>query len=75
MLAALLLVAGFLGVRPGAAAAPRRHALLVACREYPFLRRALGDEVYGRRVRLRGPANDAALWRTCSSVSGPIPRT
>lgn len=41
----------------------RRRALLVACTEYPALKSQVPADVYETRLKLVGPANDAAMWK------------
>lgn len=51
------------GATVEASRAPRVHALLVGCTEYPQLQRSMGKADYERRVRLEGPQNDVRLFR------------
>ncbi len=51
------------GAAAAGAAEPRRCAILVGCSEFPTLRMAYGDDGYAG-IRMAGPENDVALWRT-----------
>ena len=75
--AALALFAGLGGISHSAAQEgarlPERHALLVGCDEYPYLREALGER-YERELLLHGPSNDVVLvQQTLERVLGLAP--